>query len=80
MNDYMTMTQIGKLYGVSSHKIGKWLRGLGLRDADGTPSAEAFNDNFVVQRPSRQPGTYFYVWNRALTTALLDAMQYPRQT
>jgi hypothetical protein len=77
--EYVTMTELGKLYGVSSHKVGKWLRGLSLRDEKGKPSAEAFNTNFVAQRPSRQPGTYFYVWDRETTTALLDAMQYPRK-
>lgn len=77
-NEYVTMTDLGNIYGVSSHKVGKWLRELGLRNADGSPSAEAFSEKLVVQRPSTQPGTYFYVWNRVLTTALLDGMQYPR--
>lgn len=31
MNDYLTLTELGRLYGVSSHVVGKWLKGLGLR-------------------------------------------------
>jgi len=78
MNEYLSLTELGRIYGVSSHVVGKWLKGLGLRASDGSPSAQAFNEKYVSQRPSRQPGTYFHVWNAKRTTALLDGMCYPR--
>ena len=78
MNEYLSLTELGRIYGVSSHVVGKWLKGLGLRASDGSPSAQAFNEKYVSQRPSRQPGTYYHVWHAQKTTDLLDAMQYPR--
>jgi hypothetical protein len=78
MNEYLSLTELGRLYGVSSHVVGRWLKGLGLRTTDGRPSAEAFGQGYVAQRPSRQPGTYFWVWHTDKTTAILDGMRYPR--
>ena len=78
MDNYLSLTELGRIYGVSSHVVGKWLKRLGLRTESGQPSAEAFRDGCVSQRPSTQPGTCFYVWQRTRTTLLLDAMQYPR--
>src|SRR5262245_44861688 len=78
MNEYLSLTEIGKLYGVSSHAVGRWLRGLGLRTADGKPTREAFEKGYVSQRPSRQPETYYWAWHGEKTTAILDGMRYPR--
>ena len=39
---YMTLTQLGQLFGVSSHQIGKWLRAMGLRTNENRPSRETF--------------------------------------
>ena len=78
MNEFLTLSEIGKVYGVSSHQVGKWLKGLQLRTEAGQPSQTAFNGGYVRQAPSTQPGTYFYVWNAAKTAALLDGMCYPR--
>jgi len=77
-DDFVSLTELGELYGVTSHKVGRWLKDLGLRDQSGRPSREAFSDGFVAQRESTRPGTYFYVWNLAKTTVLLDKMGYPR--
>ena len=78
MNEYLSLTEIGKVYGVSSHAVGRWLKNLGLRTESGQPSAQAFNENYVSQRPSTQPQTYFYVWDAEKTLGILDAMCYPR--
>lgn len=78
MNEYLSLTEIGRMYGVSSHVAGRWLKGLGLRTESGQPSAQAFNGRYVSQRPSRYPGTYYYVWHAEKTTAILDGMCYPR--
>ena len=78
MIDHLSLTELGRLYGVSSHVVGRWLKGLGLRTQDGRPSPEAHAQGYVAQRPSRQPGTYFWIWHAAKTTAILDGMRYPR--
>lgn len=78
MNDFLSLTELGRIYGVSSHAVGKWLKGLGLRTESGQPTVQAFNEKYVAQRPSRQPGTYYHVWDAQKTTALFDGMCYPR--
>jgi hypothetical protein len=78
VNEFLSLTELGQLYGVTSHVIGKWLKGLGLRTADGRPSRDAFAEGYVSQRPSRQPGTYYWVWHGDKTTGRLDGMRYPR--
>jgi hypothetical protein len=75
---YLSLTELGKLYGVSSHQVGKWLKGLGLRTEGNDPSELAFEGGFVDRRPSTQPGTYYYVWHEQKTTEILDKMGYPR--
>jgi hypothetical protein len=78
MDEYLSLTELCQLYGVSSHVVVRWLKGLRLRTQDGRPSPEAFTQGYVAQRPSRQPGTYFWVWHAERTLALLDGMRYPR--
>lgn len=71
IDEYASQTELGKLFGVSSHKIGKWLIECGLRTQTKKPSNTAFEHGYVDQRPSTQPGTYFWVWNKEKTVALL---------
>ena len=71
-DEFLSLTELGKEYGVSSHKMGKWLIDLGLRDRNKKPSRAAFENGFVQQRDSTQPGTYFWVWNKAKTLWALE--------
>ena len=73
---YLTLTELGKLYGVSSHKVGKWLKGLALRDDKGHPTPAA--GGLLDTRPSTNPGTFIYTWHEQKTTEILDNMGYPR--
>jgi hypothetical protein len=75
-DDYLSLTKLGKLYGVSSHKVGRWLVALGLRTNDKRPSESAFSGGFVAQRDSTQPGTYYWVWHAAKTVHLLNEAGY----
>lgn len=77
-DDFFSMTELGTLYGVSSHKVGKWLVDLGLRDANKKPSRLAFEHGLVAQRDSTQPGTYYWVWHGAKTMAVLDRAGHKR--
>lgn len=65
---HMTQTQLGDLFGVTSHKIGQWLKDIGLRDADGKPSDEAHREGYCKQAPSG-PSGYHWVWNSEQTVA-----------
>ena len=65
---HMTQTQLGELFGVTSHKIGQWLKDLRLRDEDGKPTEEAHDGQFCKQAPSGQNG-YHWVWDSKKTVA-----------
>lgn len=71
-DEFKSMTELGKLYGVSSHMLGKWLTKLGLRDSNKKPSTIAFDNGMVAQRDSTQPGTYFWVWHIEKTVSALE--------
>jgi hypothetical protein len=69
---YLTLTELGKLYGVSSHKIGKWLVSVGLQTPAKKPSGRAFREGYVEQRGSTQPGTYIWIWHSEKTMKALE--------
>ena len=52
MDEYFSMKEIGALYGVSSHVIGKLFKTEELRTQEGRPSKRAFQDGYVVPRQS----------------------------
>ena len=67
---YLSQTELGILFGVSSHKIGRWLTALGLR-YNGTPSEQAHHDGYVSTRPHRNKG-YYWRWHGLKTVAALE--------
>jgi len=71
MKEYLSQTELGKLFGVSSHTMGDWLREAGLRDPGGRPTYEGHE--YADTRPSTNPGTYFWVWHRERTVRLLQS-------
>lgn len=72
MNDYLSMKELGALYGVSSHVVGKVFKGANLRTQTGKPTQRAFQEGFVTPRWSMNGETYFYVWNKDKGMAVLD--------
>ena len=74
--EYLSLTELGKLYSVSRNRVGQWLVDLGLRTKEKKPSRAAFALGFVDQRPSTQPGTYYWVWHGQKTCELLDKAGY----
>lgn len=74
---FATLTEIGKIYGVSAQFVGRWLKNMGLRREDGRPSTDALKQGFVLERPLDHGG-FFYLWHEAKTTHELDMMGYPR--
>jgi len=73
----MTMSQIGEIFGVSSHQVGKWLVSMGLRTAAKRPSNAAFDGGFVEQGPSRDDG-YNWIWHSVRTVASLEKAGHRR--
>lgn len=65
---HMTQTQLGELFDVTSHTIGRWLKDLGLRGKDGRPTEEAHKGHFCKQAPSGPTG-YHWVWDSQKTVA-----------
>jgi hypothetical protein len=58
---YGYQTELGRRYDATSHEIGKWLQEAQLKGTDGKPCGDGWD--FVTTRPSRNDGTYFYVWH-----------------
>jgi hypothetical protein len=75
--EYMTLTQLGHLFGVSCQQIGKWLVPIGLRTEGNKPSNTAFQDGFVAKGPSRGDG-YNWVWHSQRTVAALEQAGHRR--
>ena len=76
--EYTSMTEIGGYYGVTSHRVGKWLSELNLRTESKMPSQLAFKFNLVMELPSTNPGTYFWGWHEEKILSLLDEAGHPR--
>ena len=77
-DEFLSMTELGKFYGVSSHKMGKWLVDLGFRTKYMKPSKAAFEGGLVNQVLSSQPGTFYYQWHAEKTMQALDKAGYKR--
>ena len=73
----MTQTQLGKVFGTTSHEIGKWLVEIGLRQADGKPSREAFDGAYCEAAPSRGQG-YHWAWVAEKTVPALERAGHRR--
>ena len=72
--EHMTLTQIGQIFGTSSHEIGKWLTEIGLRYESNfgkKPSRRAFTEGYVVSVSSRGEG-YLWAWHAQKTVAALQ--------
>jgi len=73
----MTQGQIGQLFGVSSHQIGRWLQEVGLRTEEGKPSRAAHEGKFCDTAPSRGQG-YCWAWRPAKTVPALEQAGHRR--
>ena len=69
---FSTMRQLGEIFGVSSHVVGRALKQMGLRTPDGKPTYRAQDDGLVMLAAGPQPWVPLWLWHRELTTALLE--------
>ncbi|NQU24327.1 MAG: hypothetical protein HQ567_23845 [Candidatus Nealsonbacteria bacterium] len=81
-DEYMNQTELGELFGATSHTVGKWLMEVNLRTfaADGkrrVPSSRAFDDGFITKRHTDM-GYYNYVWHAEKTIAALEEAGHER--
>jgi len=77
--EYLSQTEIGTIYGVSSHVVGKWLKSLDLRDQNGHPTNKAKSFfGLCGKRESTRAGTWINVWERNQILSLLDQKGHKR--
>jgi len=79
-DQYLTQTQIGKRYGnMSAQKVGKWLQRVGLRNADGSPTAKAIDGGFCKEKyAGEERNIWFWIWHAAKTMPVLEeSLQNP---
>ena len=65
------MTEIGRLFGVTGHQVGKWLKELDLRTECGNPSKEAYCHK-LISAGYYQHGTYNKLWHTERVISLLE--------
>ncbi len=70
-SDYMTMREIGQVFGTTSHKVGKKLKEIGLRTLSGKPSRTAFEGGLCDQRWTQDMTHYCWAWHTERTVRLL---------
>jgi hypothetical protein len=70
-SEFLTMKEIGKVFGVTSHVIGRKLKELGLRTADGKPTYKAFQGGYCKQRWTDDMAHYCWAWHAEKTIRLL---------
>src|SRR5262249_39816398 len=68
--EFMTLTQLGQLFGVTSHQLGRWLVNIGLRNDQKRPAKKAFDGDYCKMGPSRGDG-YNWIWNTEKTVEAL---------
>jgi hypothetical protein len=71
-DEFWTMKEIGQVFGLSSHVIGRKLKELGLRTAAGKPSRSAFRDGYCDQRWDADLTNYCWAWAKTKTISALE--------
>lgn len=72
--EHMTLSQIGEVFGTTSHQVGRWLTNIGLRyesKQGKKPSREAYTGGYVKDVPSKGQG-HFWVWHSERTIKALE--------
>jgi len=77
--EYVTMTQLGHLFGATSHEIGRWLVDIGLRTRSKLPSDRAIHGGYVTS--IRTDGPFELIsWHTVKTVAAIEAAGHRRVT
>lgn len=70
---FCTMKEIGKLFGVTSHVVGRKLKELGLRTDEGKPSRKAHEEGYCGQKWTQDAQHYLWAWHQGKTVEALEA-------
>lgn len=69
---WVNQSTLGKAFNVSAISIGKKLKELELRQADGTPTAKAISEGYSRAAPLKD-GTPFFLWHKRKVKHLFQA-------
>jgi hypothetical protein len=74
----LNQRQLGHLFGVSSHQVGRWLKEIGLRRYDGEPAQKAIDEG-IAAPVNLDDGTHpFWAWAKEATVRILEAAGHAR--
>ncbi len=76
--EFVNQTDLGKLFDLTSHQIGRILMRLGLRNPDRTPTQLARERGYCKQR-TMDNGYGDWLWHRVLTARAIENAGYPRK-
>lgn len=68
--EYVTQTQIGQRRNLTSHQVGRFLKKIGWRNPDGSPTQKAIEGGLCRTHEDR--GCVFWVWHAAKTLAAME--------
>ena len=69
---WLTLTGLGRIYGISAVHCGRLLSDAGLRDGDGQPSLRALEEKLAYQHHPQHGGRHA-LWQRQGCSAILEA-------
>jgi hypothetical protein len=79
MNEFISITDLGKLFGLKRRTMGKLLVTVGLRTTDGNATQDAIDGGFTKRIPTnRVSGIEFNIWHAARTVRRLEEAGYRR--
>ncbi len=68
---WINQSGLGKEFNMSAIAMGKKLKELGLREANGTPTSKALDEGYCTPTPLKD-GTPFFLWHREKVRTLLQ--------
>jgi hypothetical protein len=77
MERYMSLTDIGKFYGVSRVVAGRFVVNVGLRDSDGEPTEKALDGGYCKQFIGDYQGPAFWIWHSKTIDLIEECIQDP---
>lgn len=69
---WANQSELGKEFALSAVELGKKLKELGLRQANGTPTQKAAQEGYCIVTPLKN-GTPFFLWHREKIKTLLES-------